>query len=247
MASKNTCIPYQCESLEQRKGQIESDILDSSERENRQTCSAFEIGKVADAIMQMTEGEHKEEKKNEEFKSKNLLTERKRRLKNHEGLMALRALVPNITNLKKETAIDDAITYIKELQKHENALADQLAEIEAAFEKEVKQEQRDNITHGIEKLKIKDEVKVTQINENKLWVEIICENKPGVFTRLMETVSDQGFEVTDMNFTTSEGSTLILFGLKVTNGEMVAAKQIKLFLKKLMRGFIDREDRYQGK
>ncbi|KAF5189014.1 Transcription factor like [Thalictrum thalictroides] len=189
----------------------------------------------------------KGQKKTEGFKSKNLITERKRRLKNHEGLMALRALVPNITNLKKETAIDDAITYIKELQKHQNALSDQLAEMEATFEKEVKQEKRDNITYGIENLKIKDDVKVTQINENKLWVEIICENKPGVFTRLMETITGQGIEVTDMNFTTSKGLTLVLFGIKVTNGEMAAAKQVKLYFKKLMRVFIDHEDRYRGK
>ncbi|KAF9590772.1 hypothetical protein IFM89_038299 [Coptis chinensis] len=181
--------------------------------------------------------------KDTEFKSKNLFVERKRRQKNHDMLVTLRALVPNITNvitlLKKATIIDDAMTYITGLKNRVKDLTDQLAEIEATFEKDEEHEIKDDITHEIEKCNIENEVKVTQIDKSDLCVKIICQSKTGIFRKLMETIRDQGLEVTDMNFTNSKGVNLVVFSVEVTQAKMVASKQVKRYLQELIRSYLD--------
>ncbi|GFZ06276.1 hypothetical protein Acr_18g0004460 [Actinidia rufa] len=56
---------------------------------------------------------------------------------------------------------------------------------------------------------IRPEVKVTQIDGNKLWIKIVFEKKKGGFTKLMEAMSVLGYEFTDTSVTTSKGAILI--------------------------------------
>ncbi|KAF9589342.1 hypothetical protein IFM89_022678, partial [Coptis chinensis] len=105
--------------------------------------------------------------KETDFRSRNLTAERNRRAKLKERLMALRSVVPTITNMKKETIIDDAVNYVIELKKFVKDLRDQLSGAEAALEEEEKQEHKNGITLEMEKLNVEGEVKVTQINEKK--------------------------------------------------------------------------------
>nr|WCO08311.1 hypothetical protein [Suaeda aralocaspica] len=54
--------------------------------------------------------------------SKNIIAERNRRQQLNERLMALRAVVPNITKMDKQSIIRDAIKHIKELQEQEHKI-----------------------------------------------------------------------------------------------------------------------------
>ncbi|OVA11639.1 Myc-type [Macleaya cordata] len=155
--------------------------------------------------------------KTTQFKSKNLETERRRRDKINDRLMALRALVPIITNMKKATIMTDAIEYIKELQKEVKGLTDSLREMEAEFA--VEEEKLGMSQADTKKCRIEAEVKVIQADENKLWIRVLCEKNRGGFTKLIEALNYLGFQVIDTNFICSKGVTSIMFYVKVIGVE----------------------------
>ncbi|KAM1005025.1 hypothetical protein ACFX13_005190 [Malus domestica] len=139
-----------------------------------------------------------------EFKSKNLVAERKRREKLSGRLLALRAL------MNKATIVEDAITYIQELQQKVNFLKDQLFEMEESSEETLQPNKEE--THAAEEMKkfgIQTEVNVTKIDGNKLWVKTVLEKKRGGFTKLMEAMTGFGFELTDTSVTTSNGVMMV--------------------------------------
>lgn len=53
------------------------------------------------------------------------------------------------------------------------------------------------------------EVSVTQIDGSKLWVKAVLAKKRGGFTKLIEAMTDFGFELTDTSVTTSCGAMLV--------------------------------------
>ncbi|XP_068316593.1 transcription factor DYT1-like [Pyrus communis] len=147
-----------------------------------------------------------------EFKSKNLFAERRRREKLSGRLLALRALVPNITNMNKATIVEDAITYIQELQQKVNLLKDQIFEMEASSEETLEpntEETHPDAAEEMKKFGIQTEVNVTKIDGNKLWVKAVLEKKRGGFTKLMGAMTAFGFELTDTSITTSSGAMMV--------------------------------------
>lgn len=62
--------------------------------------------------------------------SKNVITERKRRQRLNERLMALRAVVPNISKMDKASTVKDAINYIKELQEQEQRIKEDISKLQ---------------------------------------------------------------------------------------------------------------------
>ncbi|KAH0985547.1 hypothetical protein GBA52_012724 [Prunus armeniaca] len=147
---------------------------------------------------------HRSHNNDDEYKSKNLHAERRRRQKLSERLLTLRAL------MNKATIVEDAITYIHELQKTVNILKDQLFDMEAS-EEEAPEQKKEEIqaAEEMKKFGIQAEVNVTQIDGNKLWVKAILEKKRGGFTKLMEAMTAFGFELTDTSVTTSNGAMLV--------------------------------------
>ncbi|CAL9015292.1 unnamed protein product [Prunus brigantina] len=162
---------------------------------------------------------HRSHNNDDEYKSKNLHAERRRRQKLSERLLTLRALVPNITNasilfisyqMNKATIVEDAITYIHELQKTVNILKDQLFDMEASEEEALEPKKEEiQAQEEMRKFGIQAGVNVTQIDGNKLWLKAILEKKRGGFTKLMEAMTAFGFELTDTSVTTSNGAMLV--------------------------------------
>ncbi|CAH9111987.1 unnamed protein product [Cuscuta europaea] len=102
--------------------------VDSFKREfSDDFCIAEESGKKGGGRMDRKK-RSPEAQDDGEYKSKNLQAERRRREKLSQRLLELRSLVPNITNMTKETIITDAISYIEELQSNVKELSSQLLE-----------------------------------------------------------------------------------------------------------------------
>ncbi|XP_022723233.1 transcription factor DYT1-like [Durio zibethinus] len=173
---------------------------------------------------------------NKELKSKNLHAERRRRQKLSDRLLTLRSVVPIITNMNKATIIEDAITYIQELQKTSQVLSDQLLEMEKSSG-EGRNSKRTEVdaAEDMKKCGIKEEVQVINIDGNKLLLKIILEKKRGCFTKLMEAMNYLGFELSETNVTTFKGAMLFSSCVQGAYGDNLMVKQTQEFLSEIIR------------
>lgn len=76
--------------------------------------------------------------------SKNILSERNRRKKLNDRLLALRAVVPNITKMDKASIIKDAIEYIQELRAQEKRIESEISDLEGKIENRTTNEEDDD-------------------------------------------------------------------------------------------------------
>ncbi|KAK4347885.1 hypothetical protein RND71_034224 [Anisodus tanguticus] len=126
--------------------------------------------------------------------------------------------------MKKETIITDATTYIRELQTNVNNLSEQLLAMEATHKEELETRNEEII----DKWGIEPEVQVAQIGTtNKLWIKIVCQKKRGGFTELMEAMNVFGFDLNDTSVTTSKGALLVTSSVEVVCGGITEANQIR--------------------
>ncbi|XP_054778958.1 transcription factor DYT1 [Prosopis cineraria] len=178
------------------------------------------------------------------FKSKNLQTERKRREKLSSRLLMLRSLVPIITNMTRACIIDDAITYIKKMQTQVESLTQELQTMEAkANSQPLKTENQLKIDESEEEEEEEDmkkcgtqvEVKVTQIDVNKLWMKIIIEQRRGRVKKLIEAMNSLGIDLLDINVTTIKGAFLITTSIQENNGERIGAKETQELMLDVIR------------
>ncbi|KAL3377445.1 hypothetical protein AABB24_003718 [Solanum stoloniferum] len=199
--------------------------------DNSHNSEEREVGRRTDKRKQI-DGEVKE------YKSKNLKAERNRRQKLSERLLQLRSLVPNITNMTKETIITDAITYIRELQMNVDNLSEQLLEMEATHgeEPETKNEEIIDTAEEMGKWGIEPEVQVAHIGPTKLWIKIVCQKKRGGLTKLMEAMNVLGFDINDTSATASKGAILITTSVEVVRGGLTEANRIREILLEIIHG-----------
>ncbi|XP_022146507.1 transcription factor DYT1, partial [Momordica charantia] len=149
-------------------------------------------------------GQRRSTDESAKYKSKNLHAERRRRQKLSDRLLLLRA------TMNKATIIEDAITYIQQLQQKVDILKDQLVELEASSEKNIWPTPRDiEAPINIKRSYIQADVRVTQIDEQKLWVKILFEKQKGAFTKLIQGLDSFGFELIDISVTTVKGAVLV--------------------------------------
>ncbi|RDX87426.1 Transcription factor DYT1, partial [Mucuna pruriens] len=162
-----------------------------------------------------------------EYKSKNLETERRRREKLSSRLLMLRSI------MNKATIIEDAITYIEKLQHKVQSLSQELHQMEATSE-ETAETKIDEIEEDMKNWGIQAEVRVAQIDGNKLWVKIVIEKKRGRFNKLMEALNNFGIELIDTNLTTTKGALLITSCIQGKDGERLAIHQTKNLLQDII-------------
>ncbi|KAI3837520.1 hypothetical protein MKX03_032244 [Papaver bracteatum] len=173
------------------------------------------------------------------FKSKNLDAERRRRDKLNARLMELRSIVPIITSMTKAAAIDDAITYIKGLQKQVEGLGDCLNQMDVAVPQALEEESivgKVELDQNIEKYTIEEQVKVTSLEGDNLSIKITCYSKRGIFTRLLELMTTLGYEIMDNNFTSFKGVCLTTLSVRGSRVEVAELEKLEELLLKVVRG-----------
>ncbi|GAY43771.1 hypothetical protein CUMW_077090 [Citrus unshiu] len=166
------------------------------------------------------------------YKSKNLEAERRSRQKLNDRLLKLRSL------MKKETVIEDAITYIRQLKGRVLFLCDQVLQVEPLEEEETKPKIDENAAEEMKNCGIEEDVKVTNMGGNKLRINIIFEKKRGNFTKLVEAMNALGFVFGDTSVTTLKGATLFSSVLEGTHGgdRIIRVEETRELLLKIIRG-----------
>ncbi|KAL6522269.1 hypothetical protein OROHE_016822 [Orobanche hederae] len=147
------------------------------------------------------------------YKSKNLITERNRRKRIKDGIFALRALVPNISKMDRASTLGDAAEYIEKLQEtidnYQNVL--KVMEENECKRLNAKPDQTKLIKLRPDKKETPKEVhvEVCQLGPKDFLLKLICKQKRGGFSSLIEALDSLGgFRVTDANVTTLNGCVL---------------------------------------
>ncbi|XP_010467425.1 PREDICTED: transcription factor ABORTED MICROSPORES [Camelina sativa] len=195
--------------------------------------------------------------------AKNLMAERRRRKKLNDRLYALRSLVPTITKLDRASILGDAINYVKELQNEAKELQDELEENSETEDGSNRQQggmslngtvvtgfhpglscnsnvpnvkQDVDLDNSNDKgQEMEPQVDVAQLDGREFFVKVICEYKPGGFTRLMEALDSLGLEVTNANTTRYLSLVSNVFKVEKNDNEMVQAEHVRNSLLEITR------------
>ncbi|XP_028097165.1 transcription factor bHLH90-like isoform X1 [Camellia sinensis] len=181
----------------------------------------------------------------EQYQSKNLVTERKRRNRIKDGLFTLRSLVPKISKMDRASILGDAIEYIEDLQKAVKKLQDELREMEKEkFNEESDELEMPKLNASTEhnqdpstvdeNEQMEEQVEVKQIGMRNFLLKLLCKRKQGGFRGLIEAVNSLGLQVIDANVTTFNGKVLNILQLEVNKlGVEVQQKSLRDSLIKL--------------
>ncbi|XP_020233986.1 transcription factor DYT1 [Cajanus cajan] len=193
------------------------------------TMEEFSLATENGSSMQRMSRKRNYDDDTREYKSKNLETERRRREKLSSRLLMLRSI------MNKATIVEDAITYIEKLQAKVQSLSHELHRMEATSEDTAETKADEiNAVEDMQNWGIQAEVRVAQIDGNKLWVKIIIEKKRGRFSKLMEALNNFGIELIDTNLTTTKGAFLITSCIQGKDGERLAVHQTKNLLQDII-------------
>ncbi|XP_031740986.1 transcription factor ABORTED MICROSPORES isoform X4 [Cucumis sativus] len=190
-------------------------------------------------ILQKDEAKTGEKQEKEVYKSKNLMTERRRRNKIRDRLYTLRALVPNISKMDRASIIVDAIGYIRELEENVKSLQNELIQLEhkdCQKNKHLKVSPLEKTNDDInswpfvqddqpmfildEEKPMEVEVEVMQINERDFLIKLFCKRKQGGVVSSIEAMDSLGLQVIDVNITTFGGMVLNIFHVEANENDI---------------------------
>ncbi|KAJ6731989.1 TRANSCRIPTION FACTOR SCREAM2-RELATED [Salix purpurea] len=156
--------------------------------------------------------------------SKNIVSERSRRKKLSDKLLALREAVPTISKLDKASVIKDAIKYIQDLQEQERILQADIRELESRrLETNHTREIEDELPVLLRSKRTKynqvydhwmarsacpiqvHELSVTSMGEKTLFVSLTCSKTTDAMIRICEVFESLKLKIITANITTLSG------------------------------------------
>ncbi|CAN6902425.1 unnamed protein product [Brassica oleracea] len=179
-----------------------------------QSLPCLVMNKEEDVVMQdIIDGKANKKLTKENFKSKNLHSERKIRERINQRINALRALVPVITKMNKNGTLSDAVDYISELLVEKQKLEDELSginEVECRAEEEavrVSSKLNMNVNNEVN-------LEVHETGEGEFLIRVTQEHKRDGFKRLIEAVDSCGLEIINVNVTRLDLTVMTILNVK---------------------------------
>ncbi|KAI3995516.1 hypothetical protein MKX01_007318 [Papaver californicum] len=207
-------VPPQPPTKMQKTDNIEKPPKLSTKRHQSTSVAADTVADDEDE-----EEEIDDEPKRGTLNCKNLVSERNRRKRLSQQLLALRALVPNITKMDKRSVLVDALSYLRNMQEETAKIQKELKEQQLLYHHQpsrlmnhdiIEEEDEDEEEHdldadpvtlatGATASKPKPqiiEIDIERMEEKRFIVKITCKGTDGIagdIFRVMETI---GFEIT---------------------------------------------------
>uniref|UniRef100_A0ACD5U7N2 Uncharacterized protein n=1 Tax=Avena sativa TaxID=4498 RepID=A0ACD5U7N2_AVESA len=170
-----------------------------------------------------------------EYKSKNLDAERRRRSRLNNNILALRAVVPNITKMSKESTLSDAIDHIKKLQNEVLELQTQLADSPGeAREKQGSASCSESFVPA-DNVHYQGQVELIPLGSCKYNLKIFWTKRVGLFTKVLEALYSYNVQVLSLNTITFYGYAESFFSIEVKGEQDV----VMVELRNLLSGIVE--------
>ncbi|KAK9138026.1 hypothetical protein Sjap_008620 [Stephania japonica] len=149
-------------------------------------CRQGEDGDDIYDLEEMVMDDHLKKAGGANLNCKNLVSERNRRKRLSQQLLALRALVPNITKMDKRSVLVDALNYLRSIQEETSRLVKELKQLDSA-------------SIGIETKKDHNgsQIETEKIEDRRFVVKMSCKGGGiGVGGDVLHVFESLGFEIT---------------------------------------------------
>ncbi|XP_010526886.1 PREDICTED: transcription factor ABORTED MICROSPORES-like isoform X2 [Tarenaya hassleriana] len=175
----------------------------------------------------------------EEQGENQMMAERMRMRLLNDNLYKLRSLIPNVTKLDRKSIMLGAIDYIKKLQKEVKELQEELeknSDTEDGSDQHRQGGGMSSVNGADNELMMKGggvfepQVELAMVKVDGSYefsVKVICEYKPGGFTKLMEALDSLELVVINANTTRSLDLVSNVFMAERKDGEMVQVDHVK--------------------